>query len=353
MKNIGLALGGGAVLGASHVGSLRAIHDYEIKVTHLAGTSIGAFVGAFYAFGMNYKEINLIASELNWLDISSISLSRYGLLSNDKMGKLITEYLGNKNIEDAEIPLAVVTTDISTGEKVVLKKGPLAKAVMASTSIPGIFKPVEIQGRMLVDGGVVENVPIQSVKDLGAKYVMGIDLNAKNKYERPNDILDVILNSFHYLLKQTVRLQTQDADLLIEPDLSQFNHSETNQVDDLIEKGYTDSKKILKEHFKEKQADSQKVEISESFINKHKKHFKSFANDKIEKLSNKIENLKSKQDHPQENQTEQIKNLESQLSILQDKYEELIHATDEKWEELKEGFNQATHSIKKGILKIF
>jgi NTE family protein len=246
MKKTGLALGGGAVLGAAHVGVLRALTEKKVQVQYISGTSIGAFVAAFYAFGKNWEEIRDIASELKWIDITQISLSQYGLLSNEKMGKLIDEHLGKKKIEEADIPLALVATDAATGEKVVLKKGLVADAVMASTAIPGIFKPVEIGDRMLVDGGIVENVPINSVRELGAKYVIGVDLNAKDQYTKPSNIVDVLLNSFHFLMKASTKLQTEDAELLIEPDLADFNRSDMGQVEELMEKGYKDSKEVLK-----------------------------------------------------------------------------------------------------------
>ena len=152
MKNsskIGLALGGGAVLGAAHVGVLRAMEEFDIEINYITGTSIGAFVAAFVAFGKKWPEIEEIASELKWMDITGVTLSKYGLLSNEKLGNLIIKHIGDKNIEDAEIPLAMIATDIETGEKVILDKGPVAEAAMASTCIPGIFKPVEINVKCL------------------------------------------------------------------------------------------------------------------------------------------------------------------------------------------------------------
>jgi NTE family protein len=106
--------------------------------------------------------------------------------------------------------------------------------------------PVEIDGQMLVDGGVVENVPVNTVKEMGAEYVIGVDLNAKYSYEKPDNILDVILNSFNFLMLQSDKLQTDNADLLIKPDLSSFNRSDTDQVDELMKKGYEDSINVLK-----------------------------------------------------------------------------------------------------------
>lgn len=247
MKKIGLALGGGAVLGAAHVGVLKALQEADIKIDYIAGTSIGAFVASFFAFDKTLEEIQDIASEMEWMDISGVSLSRYALLSNRKLGKLIKEHIGNKNLEDSNIPVAMIATNIATGEKVVLKKGAVADAAMASTSIPGLFHPVKIDGKMLVDGGIVENVPINTVKEMGADYVIGVDLNAKHSYKEPENIVDVMVNSFHFMLMAASKLQTDEADLLISPDLSEFNRSNMDQINDLIEQGYQEAKKALKE----------------------------------------------------------------------------------------------------------
>jgi NTE family protein len=154
-KNIGLALGGGVVLGAAHIGVLKAIDEFNIKISHIGGTSIGALIAALYAFGISWKDIKSIALELGWFDITGLSLSKYGLLSNKDIGKIITDTLGDVKFEDSNIPLAAIATDISTGNNVVLTKGRVAVGIMASTCIPGVFLPVEINGELLVDGGIV------------------------------------------------------------------------------------------------------------------------------------------------------------------------------------------------------
>lgn len=243
---IGLALGGGAVLGAAHIGVLRALDEMGTRVKYVTGTSIGAFVGALYAGGLSWKEIETIALDLKWLDISRVRPSRFGLLSNEKLGSVIEKQLGELRFEDTEIPLAMVATDITTGEKVVLNKGGMATAVMASTCIPGLFAPVEINGRLLVDGGVVENVPLSPLPDMGAKFVIGVDLNARSERRRPQNIVEVLLNTFDFLLMNATRLQTRKADLLIEPDLSAFSMVDTDQVAELIEVGYNESLAALK-----------------------------------------------------------------------------------------------------------
>lgn len=246
MKKIGLALGGGAVLGAAHIGVLKALSEEEIKINYITGTSIGAFVASLVAFGKTWEEIEKIAIELKWMDISGISLSKFALLNNEKLGELMVKHIGNKNIEESNIPLAMIATDISSGEKIVLEKGSVATAVMASACIPGIYKPVEIDGKMLVDGGIVENVPIKTARKIGAKFVIAVDLNAKNTFQKPTNILDVMLNSFQLLTFQVDKIQTKKADLLIQPDLSSFSGSDTKQVQNLIQKGYEETSLFLK-----------------------------------------------------------------------------------------------------------
>jgi len=146
MKKIALALGGGAVLGAAHVGVLRALTELDITVSMISGTSIGAFIASLYAFGKSWQEIRDIVYDLDWLDMTSLALSQYGLLSNRKIAGIVVALLGDKNIEEAPIPLSIVATDIGTGKKVILAKGDVALAVMASSCIPGLFKPVEWGG---------------------------------------------------------------------------------------------------------------------------------------------------------------------------------------------------------------
>jgi NTE family protein len=244
---IGLALGGGAVLGAAHVGVFKALAEKNISIDYITGTSIGAFVGALFAFGKTWEDMEQIAAELKWIDITAVSLSRYGLLSNKKLGDLMIKHIGDKNIEEADIDLAIVATNASTGEKVVFDKGSVVTAVLASTCIPGIFMPIETHDYMLVDGGVVENVPTRTLKERGAEYLIGVDLNAMHSYKKPENILDVILNSFHFIMKNATFSQTEDANLLIQPDLSDFNRSDMNQIKGLIEKGYEAALKALQD----------------------------------------------------------------------------------------------------------
>lgn len=242
---IGLALGGGGVLGAAHIGVLRAIEEQGLAVSHIAGTSIGAFIAAFYAFGKSWQEIEAIVKDLNWLDASELSLSRFGILSNQKLGEILAEHIGEKDFGQARIPLAVVATDIFSGDRVVLQEGSVARGVMASTCVPGVFNPVSWNERLLVDGGIVENVPVTTLREMGAEILVGVALGTGSTREPPENILDVLLRSFYFTIESATRAQTKDAHLLIKPDLAFANLISTDQVEALMARGHLEAQQVL------------------------------------------------------------------------------------------------------------
>lgn len=245
-QKTGLALGGGAVLGAAHIGTLRALEECDVQIDRVAGTSIGSLVGALYAFGMPWQEIEAITLDMNWLDISRLSLSKYGVMNNSKIKRLLRKYLGDVRFDQAKKPLYVVAADIQNGEKVVIQSGKVADAVMASTCIPGIFAPIDLGDRMLVDGGIMENVPVKTLQDAGADRIIAVDLQAKNAFAKPQNLRDVLVSTVSLAMKHTSALQKHTADLVIEPDLSRFNPYNTKQVAELIEQGYKDSLEAIK-----------------------------------------------------------------------------------------------------------
>lgn len=246
-KKVGLALGGGAVLGASHIGVLKAMEEKGYEVTHITGTSIGAFVAGLYAFGTTVEKLEEIALNLDWLAITSFKFSQMGILTNKKIGGMICEILGEKNIEDSSIPLSMIAMDISSGKKVVMDKGALHTAVMASTCLPGIFTPVERDDLLLVDGVLCENVPITPLRDLGAKDIIAVDLTTNRSYKRPDDIVDVLTNTFDIGLNNMIKEQLEESDvLMIQPVLSAYNKADTRKAEQLIEEGYKEAIKKLK-----------------------------------------------------------------------------------------------------------
>jgi len=242
---LGLALSGGAVLGCAHIGVLQALDEAGVRVTHLAGTSMGALVAVLYAFGLSGKEIEDIAGVLRWPDLTRPSPSRLGLLSQKKLLSTLRSHLGDAPMEAAEIPLAVVATDISTGEKMVITEGDAALAATASACFPGIFIPVEWDGRLLVDGGLVENLPLSPLRDWGVDRIVAVDAFLGMTFQTPGSLLDLIKNAVDIVLVQASRKQVEEVDLLIAPDLQEFSSTELRDVPGLVKAGYRAAKEAL------------------------------------------------------------------------------------------------------------
>jgi NTE family protein len=181
-STLGLALGGGAVLGAAHIGVLQALEESELEVTHLAGTSMGALVGSLFAFGITGAEIEALAEELRWPDVTGFLPSKLGLFSMDRLANTLRKHLGEVRVEDARVPLALLAADISTGEKVVMTDGDLATAATASACVPGLFIPIEREGRLLVDGGLLENLPVSPLRAWGVDRVIAVDVHMGRRF---------------------------------------------------------------------------------------------------------------------------------------------------------------------------
>ncbi len=179
-KRVGLALGSGGARGAAHVGVLKVLEREGIKISAIAGSSIGAMVGGAYAAGVALSRI-----EEEWLTTSRTKLlrsflptfPRTGLSSGAGLRRYLREILGDVRIEDLPIPFAAVATDLDMGEPVILRSGALVEAIRASTAIPGVFQPVRWEGRLLVDGGMVEPLPVRVCRELGAEIVIAVDTN--------------------------------------------------------------------------------------------------------------------------------------------------------------------------------
>ena len=226
---------------------LKALEERSIDVHCISGTSIGAYIAALYAFGVSPSDIEDEVRALNWLDISSFSFVnlKFGLLTNEKLGQSIEKMLGDVQIKDSRIPLAIVATDIANCKKSVLTQCSISQAVMATTCVPGIFSPIEIDDQMLVDGGLVENVPISPLKDLGADLTVGVDLSAQRSYRKPEDLIDVLINSMDIAIDNATRLQTSGADLVIAPELQAYSRTDSGQVADLVEAGFKACREAL------------------------------------------------------------------------------------------------------------
>ena len=177
---IGLVLGSGGARGYAHLGVLKALYEADINIDLVVGTSFGAIVGAGYAAGRNIYELEKIALEIGWIKLLKMIdvAPPKGIFAGNKLERFFSVLTQQKDFSELKIPLTVVATDIKTGEEVLINKGSVSKAILASSAFPGIFAPVEIDNRWLVDGVLVNPLPIQTAFDMGADIVIAVDVSS-------------------------------------------------------------------------------------------------------------------------------------------------------------------------------
>ncbi|MBN2908276.1 patatin-like phospholipase family protein [Polycladomyces sp. WAk] len=234
---IGLALGSGGARGWAHIGVLKVLREAGIPVHMIAGSSMGSLVGALYANNLKLDMIEGLATRLKrkyWVDLT---VPRKGLIIGDKVRELIRLLTHGKSIEELSIPLAVVATDIIKGERVVFTSGPVDLAVRASISIPGIFEPVEWEDKILVDGGVIDRIPITVVREMGADLVIAVDVVPRFNKVKIRSIFDVIAQTLGVMERQILSRQLIEADFLIHPELSEISPTAFHQVEKCIRLG--------------------------------------------------------------------------------------------------------------------
>ncbi|MCB8945837.1 MAG: patatin-like phospholipase family protein [Ardenticatenaceae bacterium] len=232
---VGLALGGGSVRGFAHFGVLTVLEEANIPIDIVAGTSAGAIIGALYAAGMSLNQIETAAEQMSWRNNTRPILSTDGLLTLDPMAVWLKEMLGDLHFEDLALPFACAATDLQTGEPVVLASGPLASAVQASCSVPGIITPVRRNGRLLCDGGITNNVPVSLARCLGADYVIGVDIFEPTLHW-PIGPLGRGLAAIEIMVEHAGS-GTKTADCLITPNLKGYSYIRFSHRQELIERG--------------------------------------------------------------------------------------------------------------------
>ena len=235
---IGVALGGGFARGLAHIGVLKVLEQEKIPIDFIAGTSVGSVIGAAYASGVCAKEMEEIAAIVRFKDFSRLTFSRFGLFSNDKMALFLGKSLRCKTFEELRIPLAVTATDIVTGEAAVFTSGPLIDPVRASCAYPGMFLPVNINGRLLVDGLLAHGVPATPLRDMGADRVLSIFLSAHwVRPKGPRHVFDVIGQCFSIAQTKMCGPWKAASDVILEPAIGEFGYDDFARSKELIHAG--------------------------------------------------------------------------------------------------------------------
>ena len=211
---VGLALGGGGAAGFAHIGVIKVLMENDIPIDFVAGTSAGAIVGAYYSL---YKEVNSlekVVTELTKrqiLGLFGLNRPSLSLFSENKFESFLTGLLDEKDFSDLKVPLAVTAVDLEKSEEVIFYKGNLVDAVMASISVPGIFPVKRISNRLLVDGGILNPVPISITKQMGADIVIAVDLSYPDKIKLKNlNSISVISRTLDIFMKQSMELRNKD-----------------------------------------------------------------------------------------------------------------------------------------------
>ncbi|MGZ4789497.1 MAG: patatin-like phospholipase family protein [Terriglobales bacterium] len=245
---IGVALGGGFARGIAHIGVLKVLEEEKIPVRVVTGTSVGALMGAAYCSGVSLTELEKLAHNVRFTSFARWTLSRCGFASNDRMISFLTRILKVKTFEALRIPLGVTATDFNTGEGVVFHSGSIIDPVRASCAYPGMFLPVQIRGRYLVDGMLSHPVPTRPLRDMGADRVLAVHL--KGTWANggpPRHLFDVIGQSFAIAQDAMSCLWREAADVVIEPDVAGFAYDDFKRAEDLVRVGEAAMRKALPE----------------------------------------------------------------------------------------------------------
>jgi NTE family protein len=236
---IGLALSGGAARGIAHIGVLKVLEENNFPIDFIAGTSMGSIIAGMYAAGMSISQMIEIARSVRWRDVSRMTPSRLGLMSSEPLEQLLRRLLPVSDFSKMRVPLAVVAADIQTGQSVVFTEGDAPRAIRISCTVPGFFAPVkDEQGRMLVDGGLSQNLPTSIVQKMGSDRVIAIDVNSTIEMPSPpTNMFQIVMQSLMIIGRASNAHQAARSDLLVQPSAGRIRFDELERALDLIAAG--------------------------------------------------------------------------------------------------------------------
>jgi NTE family protein len=261
---IGLALGSGAAKGIAHIGVIKALREANIPIDFIAGTSMGALVGACYAVKGDLAVLEEMALKSNLQKMTRLldpkfTLIRVGLLHGGRVESFLKPFIGDLNFQNCKIPFSAVATEIKTGTEVVLNEGSLLKAVRASISIPVVFIPVNYNGVYLVDGGVTNPVPADVVRSMGATFTIAVNvlndpqrlrrlgLTGSKRSDKAPSLMNALVQSMYIMEYEIIRASILKADILIEPDVSDIEPYQFHRGADAIAAGYKAARSVVPE----------------------------------------------------------------------------------------------------------
>ncbi len=245
-QGIALALGGGFARGFAHLGVLHVLEQSRIPIACITGTSVGSILGGAYASGVPLARIASVCRNIHFRDFGRWRISRLGLATNDRMGDLVRRCFNALTFEELLIPTAVVATDLGTGEPFVFTRGDLVEAIRASCAFPGLFEPVQVQGRCLADGGLVAPVPTQAAAEFGARCVVGVSVGF-NKWDgsAPANLFQIVSRAVSAAQKHQNASWEKYADILLEPEVQEIEWDDFERADEAIAAGVAAARRAL------------------------------------------------------------------------------------------------------------
>jgi NTE family protein len=219
---LGLALGGGAARGFAHVGVIQVLEEAGLKPSHVVGTSAGSLVAALYASGKTSAELYRLAETMQEADITDwmLPLLNRGALRGEALARFVNTQVGGRSLEQMKIPLGIVATDLNSGESVTFRRGNTGSAVRASSAVPAVFQPVRIGDREFVDGGLVAPVPVRQTRDMGANFVLAVDISSDPEGNPSADTFQILMQTFTIMGKSINTLAMKEADFVVKPALA-------------------------------------------------------------------------------------------------------------------------------------
>ncbi|MGQ3054365.1 MAG: patatin-like phospholipase family protein [Roseateles sp.] len=223
---VGLALGGGAARGFAHIGVIQVLEENGIKVDLVAGTSAGSLVAALYASGQTGRQLQSLAETMDEGAITDWSFPLRGLIRGEALARFIRDKTGGRNIEQMALPLGIVATDLADGSAILFRSGDTGTAVRASSAVPAVFQPVRIGQREFVDGGLVSPVPVRFAREMGAQFIVAVDITSPPEKDPPGDAFRMLLQTFAIMGRSINMFELREADVVIRPRLDGFGSAD-------------------------------------------------------------------------------------------------------------------------------